>query len=285
LKIDMNTKELMSSIIVLISMIEPFVLKAQNDSTRFRVYKTNPKIEIPIPLAFFCGSYFGFKALDKYASMTEEDVLRLNPETINSFDRPVAYYNPANFESAQKTSDVLLDVALVTPVFLLLDKKIRKDWKDILSLFLVAHAVDNVIYFSSGTAVRRPRPLTYNPAVPLSEKAGEGKSNSFFSGHTSWSATSTFFIVKIYTDYRQIKGLKRLLLYTGAAVPPALVGYYRLEAGKHFKTDVLTGLLVGAVCGITVPELHRNKNKVQNLSVSPFMMQGANGISLTYIIK
>src|SRR6266850_379648 len=125
---------------------------------------------------------YGIQALDKYASMTEEDVLRLNPETINSFDRPVAYYNPANFESAQKTSDVLLDVALVTPVFLLLDKKIRKDWKDILSLFLVAHAVDNVIYFSSGTAVRRPRPLTYNPAVPLSEKAGEGKSNSFFSG-------------------------------------------------------------------------------------------------------
>src|SRR5258706_721633 len=158
----MNIKKLMRLIIVLLSMIEPFVLKAQNDSTRFRVYKTNPKIEIPIPLAFFCGSYFGFKALDKYASMTEGDVLRLNPETINSFDRPVAYYNPANFESAQKTSDVLLDVALVTPVFLLLDKKIRKDWKDILSLFLVAHAVDNVIYFSSGTSVRRPRPLTYN---------------------------------------------------------------------------------------------------------------------------
>jgi membrane-associated phospholipid phosphatase len=74
-------------------------------------------------------------------------------------------------------------------------------------------------------------------------------------------------------------------LYTGAAVPPAIVGYYRLEAGKHFKTDVITGLVVGALCGIIVPEFHRNKNKIQNLSVSPFMMQGANGISLTYHIK
>jgi len=281
----MKTKELMRSIIILISILTPFVLKAQYDSTRFRVYKTNPKLEIPIPAAFFVGSYFGFKALDKYASMTEEDVLKLNPETINSFDRPVAYYNPANFESAQKTSYVLLDAALVSPVILLLDKKIRKNWIDILSLFLVTHAADNVIYFSTVTAVRRPRPLTYNPAVPLSEKIGEGKSNSFFSGHTSWSATSTFFLVKIYTDYHQIKGIKRLLLYTGAAIPPSLVGYYRLEAGKHFKTDVITGLLVGAVCGITVPELHRNKNKTSNLSMSPFMAQGANGISLTYHIK
>jgi len=74
-------------------------------------------------------------------------------------------------------------------------------------------------------------------------------------------------------------------LLTGAAIPPSLVGYYRMEAGRHFKTDVIAGLLVGALCGITVPELHRNKNKIPNLSVSPFMMQGANGISLTYIIK
>ena len=218
-------------------------------------------------------------------SLTEADVLKFNPESINSFDRPVAYYNSANFESAQKTSYVLLDVALVSPVILLLDKKIRKDWKDILSMFLVAHAIDNIFYFSTVTAVSRPRPLTYNPAVPLSEKIGEGKSNSFFSGHTSWSATSTFFLVKVYTDYHHIKGFKRLLLFTGAAVPPSLVGYYRMEAGRHFKTDVMAGLLVGALCGITVPELHRNKNKIQNLSVSPFMMQGANGISLTYIIK
>jgi membrane-associated phospholipid phosphatase len=275
----------MRLIIVLISFVAPLALKAQYDSTRFSVYKTNPKLEIPIPMAFFVGSYFGFKALDKYASITEEDVLKLNPETINSFDRPVAYYNPANFEGAQQTSNVLLDVALVSPVFLLLDKKIRKDWKDILSLFLVTHAIDNVIYFSSGTAVWRPRPLTYNPAVPLSEKIGEGKSNSFFSGHTSWSATSTFFLVKIYTDYHQVKGFKRLLLYTGAAVPPAVVGYYRMEAGKHFKTDVITGLLVGALCGITVPELHRVKSKIENFTVSPFMMRGANGISLTYKIK
>ena len=273
------------SLIIFISLIVPVVVNAQYDSMRFKVYKTNPKIEIPIPAAFFVGSYFGFKALDKYASMTEEDVLKLNPETINSFDRPVAFYNSANFTSAQKTSDMLLDAALVTPVFLLLDKKIRKDWKDILSLFLVTHAVDNVIYFSSVTAVRRPRPLTYNPAVPLPEKTGDGKSNSFFSGHTSWSATSTFFLVKIYTDYHQIKGFKRLLLYTGATIPPALVGYYRLEAGKHFKTDVLTGLVVGALCGITVPELHRNKNKINSISMTPFMMQGANGVSLTYNIK
>jgi membrane-associated phospholipid phosphatase len=75
------------------------------------------------------------------------------------------------------------------------------------------------------------------------------------------------------------------LIYTGAAIPPAIVGYYRLEAGKHFKTDVIAAFIIGAACGIGVPELHRIKNKDSNLSFRPFMMQGANGLSITYVIN
>jgi membrane-associated phospholipid phosphatase len=68
-------------------------------------------------------------------------------------------------------------------------------------------------------------------------------------------------LAKVYTDYHQIKGLKRIGIFTLAAIPPALVGYYRTEAGKHFKSDVITGFVSGAICGILVPEFHKDYNK------------------------
>jgi membrane-associated phospholipid phosphatase len=145
----------------------------------------------------------------------------------------------------------------------------------------MTHAADNAVYFGAGFTVRRPRPLTYNPLVPTSEKTGTGKSNSFFSGHTSFSSAATFFMAKVYTDYHHIRGWNRILAYTIAAVPPALVGYYRMRAGKHFKTDVMLGFLVGATSGIIVPELHRNKEKKNALTMIPYYSEGSGGITAT----
>ncbi len=210
------------------------------DSLHSKIYKTKPQLEIPVPAAFFVGTYFGFKALDKYSSMTEEDVLKLNPETINAFDRPVAYYDPAAFQHAQASSDLILNLTVASPVLLILDKKIRRDWQDILGMFLVTHAVDNTIYFSAAFGVRRPRPLVFNPGVAMPNKTGIGKSDS---------------------------------------------GYFRIHAGKHFKSDVITGAVVGAACGILIPEFHRIKNKDSRLSFRPFVRQGAQGISAAYILK
>lgn len=254
------------------------------DSTRHQVYQTNPKVEIPAYLVIIGGASLGFKAMDKHASLSAEGALALNPETLNAWDKPVAYYNPADFEKAQATSDMLLTIFVASPSLLLLDKNIRKDWDDFMSIFLSAHAIDNVAYFSSVVSVRRPRPLTFNPEVPLDQKTGDNRTNSFFSGHVTWTATSTFLTVKIYTDYHGIRGWKRMALYTGASIPPALVGYYRMHAGKHFTTDVMTGFVVGAACGILAPELHRRKDK-SGLSVRPFSMNEATGVSLVYNLR
>jgi membrane-associated phospholipid phosphatase len=214
------------------------------------------------------------------ASMDAAAVQRLDPNHLNFLDRPVAFLDPAGFDKAQKKSDLFLNVCLFTPVVLALDKNIRKDWLDLITLYLASHAVDNAIYFAVNYSIRRPRPLVYNPNLPLSEKTGEAKSNSFFSGHTSFSTTATFFVAKIYTDYHQIKGWKRALIYTGAAIPAALVGYYRMEAGKHFRTDILVGMLSGAASGILVPELHKFRKKQENISFAPYFTPGASGLTV-----
>lgn len=288
---------MLRALLLVVCTISSQVLWSQSDSTvmddvspkqdvrSLKIYKTHLGWEIPVSLGLIGAASLGYKWMDKRASLTEEQVAALNPETINSFDRPAAYYDPATFKDAQSKSDIQMTAFVASPLLLVLDKKIRRDWADMLGMLLVAHAVDNTIFFSALLVVRRPRPLTYNPALSMDEKTGVGKSNAFPSGHVSWTATSTYFIAKVYTDYHHIKGWKRLLIYTAAAAPPTIIGYYRVHAGSHFTTDAIIGGLLGAACGIGVPALHRIRNKPNGLSLKPFSMYGSSGLTLCYNIK
>ncbi|MGX5820169.1 phosphatase PAP2 family protein [Chitinophaga lutea] len=259
--------------------------QAQSDSTlpsrKEKIYNVNWKVELPVGVAALCISPFGFQALDRTSMFDKEDALALNPADINAFDRPGAFTDPAKFTISQHRSDLFLNISVLSPLVLALDKRVRKDWLDLISMYLVAHTFDNAVYFAAAFPIRRARPYIYNPEVPLDAKVGIAKSNSFFSGHVSFAATSTFFLAKVYTDYHGIKGWKRVGLFAAAAVPPSLVGVYRMRAGKHFRTDVLTGLLVGGASGILVPELHRNLRKHKQLSLSPYYSGEGSGVAVT----
>jgi membrane-associated phospholipid phosphatase len=280
----------MKHVFVLLSgLLSTVTLMAQTDSipkknkavAGEKIYNMRPKYQLPLGGAAIVLSSLGFKALDKNAEMNEADVLKLNANDINSFDRPTALRDPSGFTNAAGKGDFFLNFSVASPVLLALDKQMRKDWVDLLTLYLTAQAVDNVLYFTSIAAVRRPRPLAYNTRLSIPERTGIGMSKSFFSGHVSFSATATFFAAKTYTDYHHIKGLRRLLWYGAAAVPPLMVGYFRVESGRHFKTDVLVGFLAGASSGILVPEFFRKKDKDRSVSLMPYYMQDGGGVSMT----
>lgn len=254
---------------------------AQTDTLPQRMYKVDLRYELPASALFITGSYFGFRRLDEISSISADKVATLNPDDLNALDRPVAFMDPKGFDKAQKQSDLFLNISILSPALLALDKNVRKDWVDLIAMYMMTHAVDNAIYFAAAYSVRRARPLTYNPELATELKTGAAKTNSFFSGHVSFSATSTFFAAKVFTDYHHIKGVKRLMIYTVASVPPLLVGYYRMKAGKHFRTDVGLGFLVGAASGILIPELHRNIKQHKKVSVQPFYMAGYSGMSLS----
>jgi len=248
-----------------------------------KIYRVRPAYELPVAGGLLVASSFGFKALDKVAAFTEADLARLDPAKVNGFDRPVIFKDPAMVARAQSRADFFLNFSIASPVVLMLDRKIRKDWLDMLSLYLAAHVVDNAVYFAAAFPIRRARPFTYNAEVPVALRIGDAKSNSFFSGHTSFSATSTFFLAKVLTDYNHIRGWKRAGIYAIASVPPALVGYYRVQAARHFRTDVLLGFAVGAASGILVPELHKQLNRTKRVSLSPYITPaGQSGFCLNY---
>jgi len=248
-----------------------------------KIYRMHPKYQLPAAGVTIILSTMSFHALDENARMSAADVMKLNVNDINAFDRPTALRDPSGFANAVGKGQFFLNFSLVSPVVLALDKHMRKDWMDLLTLYLASQAVDNMLYFAAIATVRRPRPLAYNTLLSLAGRTGIGMSKSFFSGHVSFSATATFFAVKAYTDYHHIKGWPRLLLYSAAAVPPILVGYFRVESGRHFKTDVITGFISGAASGILVPELFRNKNKEKknHVSLTPYYMQDGGGVSMT----
>ena len=63
-----------------------------------------------------------------------------------------------------------------------------------------------------------------------------------------------------------------------AAALPALTGYLRIRAGRHYPSDVLVGYLVGGAVGYLIPTLHKKKPKGKSLSIAPSM----GGVYLNY---
>lgn len=272
----------MRTILICLSLGTSLALGQTNAQTD-HPYRVRRATELTGSVLFVGASYIGFKQLDRVATFTATDIARLDPRQINAFDRPAAFANPAFFEQAQRRSDLLLNLSIASPLLLLADRRIRHDALDLLTLYATSHAVNNLVYFGAAYSIRRARPLTYNPALPVSEKVGVAKSNSFYSGHVSFSSTSTFFAAKVLTDYHQIRGWKRVGIFSLASVPPLLVGVNRMKAGKHFRTDVLTGFIIGAACGIGVPQLHRVHRTPESLRLQPyFMTSGESGLTLTY---
>lgn len=189
----------------------------------------------------------------RHQPFTPEQVAALDPGRVPAFDR----YALRHYSSfARKSSDVALFSTLAIPALLLLDPDIRPDAGTVGVLLGEAFLVNTALTLTAKELVRRPRPFTYNPGVPLTDKLDRDARLSFFSGHTSTAAAMTFATAAIWSEYHPGSDWKPLV-WTSAVLVPATVGYLRMRAGKHFLSDVAAGFVVGAATGWLVPYLHR----------------------------
>ena len=130
------------------------------------------------------------------------------------------------------------------------------------------------------TTVQRTRPYVYNPDFSEEIKVKPNARMSFYSGHTSMTAANTFFFAKVFADYFPDSRLKPFV-WAAAVTIPAITGYCRVQAGKHYLSDVMVGYGMGAAIGFLVPQLHRRSDKDANLTFFP----GAGGGSLVWKIS
>ncbi len=206
-------------------------------------------------------------------SLTSEEILTLNRSDVNSFDRNATF----NFSSgASSASDVFFLSSYTLPALFMAHPRTRNDFGNIMVLYgetiLLTKGITNVTKRSA----TRPRPFVYNELVNLDRKQKKSARFSFFSGHTSITATNYFFTAKVFSDYFPDSDLKPFV-WAVAVITPAVTGQLRVKAGKHFQTDVMCGYALGAFVGYMIPHLHKVQ-KDKPLTVLP----APNGLMMTW---
>lgn len=231
--------------------------------------------------ALAAAGHFVFEN-DNITPYTIEELDALDRNDVNAFDR-VATYNRSS--SAKNTSDALLiGSVVVLPSLFLLHHHTRKDVGGLFIMTYEAFSINYGITNIVKSAVNRTRPYAYNPEDYTNEERTDRESRfSFFSGHTSATASLSFLWAKVMTDYHphMAKGYK-IGIWSFAALIPATTGFLRVQAGKHYPTDVITGYAVGAVTGWLIPEMHKIKNPNINIFTSQLYDVRTLGFSLKF---
>jgi len=216
----------------------------------------------------------GFLIDRSVTPLSTNDISVLSRESINAFDRSATY----NYsESAGTTSDFLRNTLIVAPLALFLDHSIRADWETILVMYSEVGALVGATNYTLKGTIKRIRPFVYNPDTPLEKKISSDARKSFFSGHTIITFASAVFLSTVYSDYYPESQWK-YYIWAGSLITASSVGFLRYEAGQHFPTDILVGVIVGSAIGYGIPWIHRNKS--EEVSLIPHASYAEYGFTL-----
>lgn len=182
-------------------------------------------------------------------------------DTLNPLDRSVrdalVRRDPA---FAARVSDIF-GLALVPISMLGLTTLAAVDERSIdktpVDLLIVAESVGLATTATQITKFVAGRQRPYVHALAPDQRdpndAAKDRYFSFFSGHSSF----TFALATSAGTVSSLRGYRLAPFVWGVGLTlAATTGYLRIAADKHYFTDVLTGALVGAACGVTVPLLH-----------------------------
>lgn len=195
----------------------------------------------------------GVLLVNQVKPYTESELAGLDPGNINSFDR--AALNPYREDLAGNALNL---ASFALPFTLLADSRTRTDWKTLGAMWGEVLLLQSGVTAMTKGLVECARPYAYDVNAPVEVRSDRRAKMSFISGHTSSTAAICFFLATVYSDYPFSRTTKTIA-WTTAAIYPALVGFYRVDSGHHFRTDVIAGYLAGAAIGCLVPALHRQR--------------------------
>ncbi len=225
-------------------------------------FELNPGKEAAIIGA---GAAIGITALIVVSNndkLTEDGINSFKPEDVNKFDRiAIGPYQE------DVLGDVLLYSSYMLPLTFLAYDETREDFGTLSLMY------GEVVLLNAGInglvkgLTTRNRPFVYDENSPLEEKYKLDARHSFYSGHTSFTASNSFFTARVFSEYLTDNTAKTLI-WTAAALIPAVTGLSRINTHNHFPTDAIVGYIVGAAIGYFIPELHKYENE-NNESVTP----------------
>jgi membrane-associated phospholipid phosphatase len=242
------------------------------------IYRLKAGADIPIFALGAGWSGYAFTKIYSKPHSSEEDILSLNKNDINAFDRgAVRPYS----KSIDRISYYPFFASMPLP-FLFLFGDTKKDFFKLTFLYLEAMSVTGFLYTGSVYFVDRYRPYAYSDQSTMDQRTRGGAKNSFYAGHVALVSTSTFFMAKVYADYHPDSKAK-WVFYSLAGVTSGVTAYLRYKAGQHFPSDLLLGLAQGTLTGLLVPHFHKNKLiKNNHLSIVSFGTGKSLGWSVLY---
>ncbi|HBB00108.1 MAG: hypothetical protein A2W86_00655 [Bacteroidetes bacterium GWD2_45_23] len=155
-------------------------------------------------------------------------------------------------------------VAIGTPIILYGISLLNKDSLNNQKAIYIGVSVISATAFATilKYAVNRPRPFVTYPDI---EKATDGGSPSFPSGHTSDAFALATSVSLAYPKWYVIAPS---FAWAGA------VGYSRMDLGVHYPSDVLAGAILGAgsafLCYKANEWISQNKKKKLKLNLNKF---------------
>jgi len=261
--------------------VDTFELDTPAGKTQ-EIYTLKPSVDIPIVAVGTGWSIYAFTRIYNKEPSTREQILSLDENDIPKIDRWAAGMSN---QAADDNSDFLFYGSIAVPFMLLFDKEIRHDAGKIGFMFWESMAITGMFYTGTVYFVDRYRPETYNTTLSVEERMGGNFKDAFMAGHPALVATSMFFTAKVYSDYHP--GSKfTYVLYAAAIGATGATAYLRHIAGKHFPTDLFTGVTIGTLSGILVPQFHKNKvHRDKKLGFLPYTNGKNTGFYLTYKFK
>ncbi len=281
----MKTYRLKSIILALfcICLAKQVYAQSRASDSSFHPYFVNYWVSGSICGVGVVTNYLGIPQVLGKQEVSLSELQALNKGVINSIDSWALKQDPSKVDAFENYSTYTVAVSVALPGLLMFDKQIRRDWSDALLMYMETMTITTNIFewsFLGPSFQNKFRPITYYDQLTYDQRNSGSYRNSFYSGHVAAVAASTFFMVKVYSDYNPGIGDNKYLLYGAATIPPLILGYFRVRGLKHFPSDIMVGVGVGAVVGILVPEFHRLQDK--NISLGLYSSSEATGIAMTW---
>lgn len=205
-------------------------------------------------------------------SLSSVELQSLNISSINFLDRNIAgIYD----ESQSNLSDVFVGIAIVSPLCLMVDKDIRKDYFTFGVMYAETGALAAIVPSLCKGIIKRIRPYVYKTSAPIDIRTESDAQRSFFSRHSTVAFATAVFISTVYDDYFPASRYSMYIWASSLGLATA-VATLRVTSGSHFPTDVIVGAAVGSGIGYLIPYLHRDQSN--NLSFAPQISPHGNGI-------
>lgn len=218
------------------------------------VYHLSWQRDVPLGASAIGLTALGQVLRDRTPDITLAD-LRL--PNIPRFDRFATRFSS---NTARKASDYTLYAGAVMPFLLLAGQETRQDFGKIAVMYAEVAFINLGLTDIIKSTALRPRPYVFDENLAPETVLSNGDRAAFLSGHTSGTAAGSFFFARVFADYYPDSKLKPYVWGTAIAMP-ALAGWLRIRAGRHYPSDVIAGYALGAAVGYFIPVIHRKLRK------------------------